>query len=232
VLELEQRDTELAKLARTLLREMPKDVQTRFLRQHSWLADGPDPASRQAVVIAVVQLFMANDKAHTTPDVQGALERQGIHADAKRIHNTLLYLAADGRLKRVGRGLYQAGNKLKVSREEVTGEMKAPPVGSAALAPGWRNWETQRSWIPPSREGLAGSNPVPGILSSQVLVLVDKFRFHFNDLGTMAQKREPPHKRKPRESEPAEKPVSLAPLSFEDAIRGLTKVKTPKRRKD
>ena len=38
-------------------------------------------------------------------------------------------------------------------------------------------------------------------------------------------------KQKKREKEPAEKPVSLAPLEFEEALRGLVKIKPAARQK-
>lgn len=44
------------------------------------------------------------------------------------------------------------------------------------------------------------------------------------------QPQAPTSRRKHREKEPAEKPVSLAPLSFEDALKGLAKVKPAKRK--
>lgn len=45
----------------------------------------------------------------------------------------------------------------------------------------------------------------------------------------MDKKLNPFRKKAPPKSKPAEKPVSLAPLSFEDALKGLMKVKPAKK---
>ncbi len=113
VLALEQRDTQLARLARTLAKEMPERRRAHYLRAHPWLSEGPDPASRQAVLMGIVQTFMsAGARELTPPDVEQALEKQGIHADTKRVYNALNYLASDGRLRRASRGRYSAGPAL------------------------------------------------------------------------------------------------------------------------
>jgi hypothetical protein len=120
VLEAVQRLGELTRLARHLLQELPLSAQARFLKEHPWLVDGPDPASRQAVMTGIIQLFSRNrDRKLTAPDVEQGLAAQGIHADTKRIYNTLNYLAADDRLERVERGLYRATPKLTAPRSEV-----------------------------------------------------------------------------------------------------------------
>jgi hypothetical protein len=45
------------------------------------------------------------------------------------------------------------------------------------------------------------------------------------------QPKSPTSRGKKRDKEPAEKPVSLAPLSFEEAVKGLVAVKPPKKAK-
>lgn len=116
VLMLEERDRALVTLARTLLKEMPADRQIEYLERFPWLSLGPDPASRQAVLLGIVQMFMSDPALELTPpEVEQRLEAKGIHANAKRIYNSLNYLAADGRLRRAARGRYSAGSKLSMS---------------------------------------------------------------------------------------------------------------------
>jgi len=109
VLEAEERDKQLVTLARTLVKALPEDRQAVYLRRHPWLSDGPDPASRHAVLVGIIQLFLSDrSREWTPPEVEDALATQGIHANTKRVYNSLNYLSADGRLHRIGRGRYRA----------------------------------------------------------------------------------------------------------------------------
>lgn len=119
VLRAEQRDAELVRLARRLLKEMAAVHQGKYLKIYPWLSEGPDPASRQAVLAGIVRLFSEQGAEElTTPDVERGLAAAGIHAESKRIYNSLNYLAADGRLERVERGLYRATARLKASKAD------------------------------------------------------------------------------------------------------------------
>jgi hypothetical protein len=117
VFELEERDRSLVGLARRLLKEMPADRQAGYLHHFPWLSEGPDPASRQAVLFGIIHAFMANPgREFTPPDIERSLESQGIHANPKRIYNTLNYLAAEGRLIRSGRGRYIASPSIATTK--------------------------------------------------------------------------------------------------------------------
>jgi len=55
----------------------------------------------------VVQLFKdSKQKIWSTPEVQSALNADGLSVDAQQIHNILSYLARRGVIKRVSRGRY------------------------------------------------------------------------------------------------------------------------------
>src|SRR4051812_17086973 len=75
VVELEQRDNEIVGLARRLLKELPATEQSQYLRKLPWLSDGPDPASRQAVIVGVIQTFISNpSREFTAPEIELSLE--------------------------------------------------------------------------------------------------------------------------------------------------------------
>src|SRR5947207_2224351 len=95
VVELEQRDHAIVTLARQLVKELPPEEQAQYLRRFPWLSDGPDPADRQAVICGIMQTFLSNPSLEfTASEIERALGQQGIHANTKRIYNTLNYLAA------------------------------------------------------------------------------------------------------------------------------------------
>jgi hypothetical protein len=113
VLASEEKSRKMTSVARDFLKMMPRAVQAKYLREYPWLAEGPDPASRQAVLVGIVTIFLnAGSRTLTPPDVEVALAKQGIHANSKRILNTLNYLIADHRLERPDRGIYKAGKAL------------------------------------------------------------------------------------------------------------------------
>lgn len=119
VLRAEQRDAELIKLARHLFKAMQPEHQAKYMKEYPWLTQGPDPASRQAVLAGIIDFFSGQGTEEATaPDVERALAVAGIHAESKRIYNSLNYLAADGRLERVERGLYRATARLKASKAD------------------------------------------------------------------------------------------------------------------
>ena len=87
-----------------------QDVQVQFDALRGTTATSGSTGSRGSEVFDnVVKLFERfPGRQWSVPNIQGALEQNGISPDPKAVYNVLTYLARAGRLLRVARGQYVA----------------------------------------------------------------------------------------------------------------------------
>jgi hypothetical protein len=105
ILSLEAREAELIRAIETLLPLVDADKRQSFQipdRSIQKFSHGTDAFNK---IVFLVQRYP--DRQWTTPDLQEALEKEGIKAEVKQIYNILAYLQKDGRLQRVDRGKYR-----------------------------------------------------------------------------------------------------------------------------
>jgi hypothetical protein len=105
--ELEVRVENLSSLAEKLMAALPPGKRAIYQQRADFKRRSPRLKLGTPVYGNIVQLFKeSKQKVWSAPEVQGALDADGLTVDAQQIHNILSYLARRGVIERLSRGRY------------------------------------------------------------------------------------------------------------------------------
>jgi len=103
--DLEMRHADLTALVKSLLPLLPADKRAIYAKKLATPVVSGRASEAHSNVIQILAVHNAK-REWTALDVQTALRQVGIESDIKPIHNTLNYLAREGRIRRISRGRY------------------------------------------------------------------------------------------------------------------------------